>query len=146
MKHTFLFAFFISAWSMYAQPEVKVEVSADTISIGEIVEVTYTIENGDGNFIMPDMHNLPVVSGPNSSSSFMYQDGKMRSNQSYSFALVGLEEGKITIPKATYKSGKEEMTINPVEIVVVSEKEKQPASKNKPEPAKTTPVREKRKF
>jgi hypothetical protein len=68
-----------------AQPSIKVEVSADTIPVGEIVEVTYTIENGDGEFEAPDFNGLPVISGPNTSSSFVYQNGKMSSSQSYTY-------------------------------------------------------------
>jgi hypothetical protein len=66
---------------LQAQPSIKVEVSADTIPVGEIVEVTYTIENGDGEFEAPDFNGLPVISGPNTSSSFVYQNGKMSSSQ-----------------------------------------------------------------
>ncbi len=44
-----------SGWLMStAQPSVKVEVSADTVDAGEVVEVTYTIENGEGHFEAPD--------------------------------------------------------------------------------------------
>jgi oxygen tolerance protein BatD len=131
---------------MMAQPVVKVNVSSDTIELGATVEVTYTIENGEGQFVMPVMDNLPVVSGPNSSSSFMYQDGKMRSSQSYSFTLLALEEGKIIVPEAAYKTGNEKMVINPVEIIVMREKQKSESSKKNQETTKPTVTREKKKI
>jgi hypothetical protein len=146
MKYGFILIALIFAWNVMAQPVVKVEVSSDTIEVGATVDVTYTIENGEGNFIMPDMDHLPLISGPNSSSSFIYQNGKMSSNQSYSFTLLAMEEGKLIIPKTVYKTGKTEMAINAVEIMVLNEKYKQaPPNKNQ-ENTKPTTTREKRKF
>jgi hypothetical protein len=146
MKYGFILFQVMVAWSLTAQPVVKVEVSSDTVSVGSTVEVTYTIENGDGQFVLPDMDHLPLISGPNSSSSFMYQNGKMSSNQSYSFTLLAIEEGKLTIPETVYKSGKEEMKINPVVVVIVDEWDKAKPSKQKEEPSKPATTREKRKF
>jgi hypothetical protein len=146
MKYGFIFMLLISALRISAQPVVKVELSSDTISIGATVEITYTIENGQGQFVMPDMDSLPVISGPNSSSSFMYQDGKMSSSQSYSFTLLAMEKGKLIVPETVYTSGKDEMKIHAVEIVVLGKDEK-PSSpgKNQETPQPTT-TREKRKF
>lgn len=128
------------------QPVVKVEVSSDTISIGELVKVTYAIENGEGKLIMPDMSKLPVVSGPNTSSSFMYQNGKMSSNQSYSFTLMAMETGTLIIPAATYQTGEEKLTINPVVVVVLSTSGAPSTSKSASEKTSSITTREKRKF
>ena len=148
MKRLFFLPLLILSIAAFGQePVVKVEVSADTVSIGGLVEVTYTIENGDGKLIMPDLSNLPVVSGPNSSSSFMYQNGKMSSNQSYSITLMAMDAGTMLIPSATYQTGKEKLTINPVEVVVLSSTSGGPSS-SKPatEKSSSTTTREKRKF
>lgn len=104
----------------YGQPKISVELSADTIEIGKTVEVKYTIQNGQGKFSLPVLDSLPVISGPNSSSSFMYQNGEQSSSQSYSFILVGLEEGTLTIPGAKYVTGEESMVIEAVEVIVVT--------------------------
>lgn len=132
--------------SLHGQPAIKVEVSSDTIGLGETVDVTYTIENGDGKFIMPDMKGLPVISGPNSSSSFIYQNGKMTSDQSYSFTLMATKEGKIIIPKTYYQSGSDRMTINPVEITVVQSHLPAGSGQSQPEETGVKGTREKRKF
>jgi hypothetical protein len=129
-----------------SQPLVKVEVSADTIAPGEVVEVTYTIENGEGKFNMPDLTGLPVVSGPNSSSSFMYQNGKMSSFQSYSFGLLPREEGELQVPGTTYISKTENLAIQPVRIVVGAGSSKPSTVKVVPETSSSKSTREKRKF
>lgn len=136
----------LSIMAFGQQPVVKVEVSSDTISIGEMVEVTYTIENGEGKLLMPDISNLPVIRGPNTSSSFMYQNGKMSSNQSYSFTLMAMEAGTLVIPAATYQTGEEKLTINPVEVVVLATPGAPSSSKPATGKSSSTITREKRKF
>lgn len=136
----------LSIMAFGQQPVVKVEVSSDTISIGELVEVTYTIENGEGKLLMPDISNLPVIRGPNTSSSFMYQNGKMSSNQSYSFTLMAMEAGTLVIPAATYQTGEEKLTINPVEVVVLATPGAPSSSKPATGKSSSTITREKRKF
>lgn len=147
MKSFFILIVFIFSFHAYGQPTVKVEVSSDTVVIGEMVEIIYTIENGDGKLDIPDMRDLPVISGPNTSSSFIYQNGKMNSSQSYSFKLMPMEEGKLIIPEASYQTRGEALLIQPVEVIVLSRRDKPAASSkagNEPSPIKTT--REKRKF
>ena len=134
------------AYDTACQPLVKVEVSSDTIAPGEVVEVTYTIENGEGKFNMPDLTGLPVVSGPNSSSSFMYQNGKMSSFQSYSFSLLPREEGELQVPGTTYTSKTENLTIQPVRIIVGVGSSKPSTIKVVPETPSSKLTREKRKF
>ena len=129
-----------------AQPSIKVEVSADTIPVGEIVEVTYTIENGDGEFEAPDFGDLPVISGPNTSSSFVYQNGKMSSSQSYTYIFRPIEEGKMIIPEARYKSKNDSMKIAPVEVVVNKYGQRSKAKKSETEITPAKPAREKKKF
>lgn len=131
---------------LVGQPLVKVEVSADTIAVGQTVDVTYTIENGDGKFIMPDITGLPVISGPHSASSMVYQQGKMSSSQSYSFTLMAMEDGQLIVPQTFYKSNKEEIAIHPVAIVVLPAGHQPSSAKKVEEESKPTTTREKRKF
>ena len=146
MKTLYIIPAFLLYLAGNAQPVIKVEVSADTVAPGEMVEVTYTIENGDDKWIMPDMKGIPVISGPNSSSSFLYQDGKMSSSQSYSFTLMPQKAGKLVIPKTTYVYGQEKMNINPVEIVVLEDYTHHPVPPTAPEEDPSKKNREKRKF
>ncbi len=128
----------------YAQPSVTVNVSADTVRPGEIIEITYTVENGQGRLALPDMSGLPVVSGPNSSSSFIYQGGVTRSTQSYSFQLLAREEGKIEIPATKYTDKDQVLEIKGVTITVSANgaKSTSPSTSATPPPVQ----REKRKF
>ena len=118
MKHVLLVTCTFLSIISYAQSNISVEVSADTIEVGKTVEIKYTIQNGDGKFILPALDSLPVISGPNSSSSFMYQNGEQSYRQSYSFLLLAMEEGTLKVPEAYYIKGDEKTTIQPVVVVV----------------------------
>ena len=129
---------------MYSQPTVKVEVSADTINPGQLVEIIYTIENGEGKFEAPDLGVLPVVSGPNTSSSFMIQNGKKSSSQSYSYILQPVEEGVLLIPEAYFREKGHELKIDPVKIIVLNHSGTSAGKKQADKPVKAT--REKKKI
>lgn len=146
---TLITLFILVAWftiNAQAQPSVKVEVSADTIALGEVVEVTYTIENGDGKFEAPDFGDLPVISGPNTSSSYIYQNGKMSSSQSYAYVFRPMEEGNLKIPEAVYKDKSQMLKIKSVEVVVNRYGQQSTVKKSTPESEPVKPAREKKKF
>jgi hypothetical protein len=145
MKKLIFFPLSMLAMWLQAQPVITVEVSADTVFIGETVDVTYTIEGGEGDFLLPDLSDLPVVSGPNSSSSFIYQNGKMSSSQSYSFTMLAIEAGKLTVPGTSYQTNKEKMAVHAVDIIVMTEPTS-PSSKMKTDSPAIKTTREKRKF
>lgn len=132
--------------TMSAQPVIKVSVSADTVGVGDKVEVTYSIENGQGRLTLPDMSGVPVISGPNSSSSFIYQQGRMQSNQTYSFQLLAREEGVIRIPATTYRDKEQEVEIAGVNIVVSGAARQGPGIRAPEPPSPPATTREKRKF
>ena len=106
-----------------AQATIKVEVSSDTIRVGEIVEVKYTFENGEGQFTSPDLTGLPLISGPNVSSSFMIVNGKKSSSQTYTYIFRPVEEGQILLPPSTYTENEKQEIIQSVLITVVSNSE-----------------------
>lgn len=129
-----------------AQHTISIEVSKDTIAVGETVDVTYKIENGDGQFTMPDFTNLPLIAGPNSSSGFLYANGKMTSNQSYQVTLLGVEPGVMTIPGTVFRMAKDTIDIQPVVIFVAGEDLHLSVPKQNAPATKSSAQREKRKF
>ena len=91
------------------QTVITTHVNPDTVRPGELVEITYAIENGDGLFVPPDLMGIPVVSGPNISSSFTFQNGQKSSSQKHTYILRPMSEGILIVPGASYiENGKEE--------------------------------------
>lgn len=93
--------------NLMAQSVFKVELSRDSILIGNTFTLTYVLENLQGEFEAPDLSELNVVSGPNMSSSFQIINGDSKQSISYSYIIKPLEEGEIIIDQA-FVIGKEE--------------------------------------
>ena len=144
MKFLIIIAVMFFYGVLHSQPTLKVEVSADTVKPGQLVEITYTIENGEGQFEAPDFSLLPVVGGPNTSSSFMIQNGKKSSSQSYTYILRPEKEGVLIIPEAYFREKGHELKIDTVQIIVHDQSTTSAGQKQADKPVKTT--REKKKF
>lgn len=144
MKSLFLLCLFGLSLQGFAQISVRVEVSADTVAPGEMVQLMYTIENGDGRFEPPDLTGVPVISGPNTSSSFLIENGRKSTSQTYSYILRPEMKGKISVPPAAFQTPEDKIMIDPIEITVQDAKDR-----HRPSPAETKTTgttREKRKF
>ena len=128
-----------------AQATVKVEVSADTVMMGELVELTYTIENGHGKLIPPDLSSMPIVSGPNTASSMVYENGKMSSSQSYSYILRPDKAGQLIVPETQYLENGDTIRLEPITIVVDKYVPVEPPGRTEKKSSGGV-VREKKKF
>jgi hypothetical protein len=144
MKELLIIIFSLMTVVLSAQFAIKVEVSADTIQPGEYLEVTYTIENGEGKFEGPDMTGLPLISGPNTSSSFMIINGKKTSSQSYSYVFRPQKEEILVIPHGYYRENDDMQEIEEITIVVGAAND---SSHKKSDIIQSPrPTREKKKF
>ena len=74
----------------------SMEVSGDSVLLGNYVELSYTIENAQGKFEPPSFEGLDIISGPNYSSSISINNGEMKSLESYSYYLAPPEVGVYT--------------------------------------------------
>ena len=144
MKKLLIVTFSLMTVVLNAQFSIKVEVSADTIQPGEFLEVTYTIENGEGKFEGPDLEGLPLISGPNTSSSFMIINGKKTSSQSYAYVFRPQKEGILVIPQGYYRENGNGQEIEKITIVVSSAIDSARKKSEIQQPSRTT--REKKKF
>lgn len=146
MKFLFSFIFLLCTLAASTQSTIKVELSADTVAIGELVEIIYSIENGEGKFEAPDFTGLPVVSGPNTSTSFMIANGKKSSSQSYSYILRPMEETILEVPAGSYVENELKQPIDGLTIVVLPKDKIHSAPAGVPAKAPSKATREKRKF
>lgn len=72
----------------------NVEVSNDSILIGNYIEVRFTAENIDGKFEAPNFNNIDVISGPNMSSSIEILNGDRSSKVTWSYYIQPNELGE----------------------------------------------------
>lgn len=98
-----------------------VEVSTDSILMGNYFEVKFTLENADGqNFEAPDFsESFNVVSGPNFSSSFSIMNGRMTQSQTITYYLEPRDIGSYYILPANVTASGEILETAPIEVMVV---------------------------
>ena len=123
MKKLLLLAsFMICTIIMFGQKEAKltVEVSNDSILLGNYIEVKFTIENASvENFEAPNFDGFNIVSGPNQSSSMMINNGEVTQSVTYSYYVEPVDIGNYYIQPAFVDTGAEMIESNPLEVLVV---------------------------
>ena len=106
----------------FAQKETtfNVEVSTDSVLMGNHFKVSFSVENGQGvNFQLPEFADFHVVGGPNQSSSYSMVNGDVTQQMSYSFYLEPKEIGNYYIEPASIEIDDEYYETQPLEIIVV---------------------------
>lgn len=100
------------------EPAFKVNISADSIGFGNYFEVTFSIENIDGDFTPPDFNDFEIVGGPNHSSMMSMINGKVTRSSSYSYFLSPKREGRLMIGEAQVRTREKIFSSEPIEIIV----------------------------
>jgi uncharacterized protein (DUF58 family) len=122
-KGTVLFYFTLLSLSViYAQkgPVFSVEVSNDSILMGNMVKVAFTLENAQGdNFQAPYFKEFDVVSGPNVSTSFSMINGQTSQTITYTYYLRPREIGNYFIEPASISTEEAVLETQPLEVIVV---------------------------
>ena len=97
-----------------------VEVSNDTLLLGNYFELKYTVENASGNsFEPPQLTQMDIIGGPNTSTSMSIINGEMSQSSSYAYYIEPSDIGAYTIPPAYLTVGEEVMETLPIEIMVL---------------------------
>jgi hypothetical protein len=106
--------------NLYAQdPKFSVEVSSDTLLLGNYLEVVFTLENASGNFEAPDLSKFNLRGGPNRSSSLSIINGEVSQSTSYSYYIEAPDIGNYTILPAYVTIGENVLETPPIDIIVV---------------------------
>ncbi len=121
-KLLFLIAFITLSISCFAQKAASftVEVTTDSILMGNSFKVTFSVKNGQGvDFQLPEFADFHVVGGPNQSSSYSMVNGDVTQEMSYSFYLEPKEIGNYYIEPAGIEIDGEYYETQPMEVIVV---------------------------
>lgn len=103
------------------QDEVRftVEVSTDSLLMGNRLQVRFILENGQGqDFQAPYFDGFSVVSGPNYSSSMSIVNGRASQRLTYTFHLMPEDIGNYYIEPASIKVGDYYLETMPIEVIV----------------------------
>jgi len=147
----FISFIFISFIGQSQDSSFRVIVSNDTISLQEIIQIEYIIENIEGQFIPPSFEDFTLLGGPNTMSSMSIINGQMTQKKSFSFVLKPISEGEKTIDSAQLKSANKNLETEPIKIFVKEDKSSSKPNKiekiynskeqNSPKPKTNRPIK-----
>ena len=97
--------------------------SKTVVSVGERFQLSYTLNSKGNNFSLGKINGFRILSGPNpsSSTSVTVINGQVSQsiNQSYSYILQAVKEGKYSISPASITVKGKKYTSNAIQIEVV---------------------------
>ena len=109
-----------SSLTIYAQDKsFTVEVSSDSILIGNYIEVKFILLNIDGELKTPEFDGVNIVGGPNQSSSMSSINGDVRQQKSISYFLEPTDLGEIFIAPAFVSDGENDWETTPLKLFVL---------------------------
>lgn len=108
-----------SVVGMSQQPSYTVEISHDTAYINEIITLTYTLTNVEGQYQQPDL-SIWEYMGPNTSIRSSWINGVSKSEAHYTYQMIPREAGDLTIDGAQVLMADDtEVTFPPVVVHIL---------------------------
>lgn len=97
---------------------LQVNVSKQSVAVGERFTLEYKTENAGASFTPPTMRNARVLSGPNMSESTVNINGRRSRSFTVTYVLSAKTEGECLIGPASLKTKSETFTSDPVSVKV----------------------------
>lgn len=95
-----------------------IELSNDTVLIGNSTIVKFILHNTNGDFEAPEFKDFDILSGPNTMSSYTIINGKSTQESSYTYYLRPQKEGELFIDPAYLYSESDTLETFPTKIIV----------------------------
>lgn len=117
-KITFTLYFLHVCFLGIGQGSIRCELSTVQAGRGEVIEIRYEANDLDVKFSAPEIPNLPIVSGPNISTSMSYINGL--SHRKIVYAYQFRAEGKefMVLPPAHFLASDTTYTIPEIPIEI----------------------------
>ena len=116
-----LIALFFLQFTYLQSQEVSfdLEVSYDTVYVGNALSVRYIMKNMSGDFQPPSFQGFRVIGGPNVSNHFSMMNGVTNQQMSYQFMLMPDDIGDIQLDPARLVSDQINTESPSINIVVM---------------------------
>ncbi len=114
-----LMLLFCSRTLLAADIQFTASVNKTQVEVGELFEVSFTVNGAMQRFTPPAFSGLQVAGGPNQSSSMTSINGNSSVSMALSYDLIAGHEGEYTIGAATVVVDGKQYRSNPIRIKVV---------------------------
>ncbi|KXK40865.1 MAG: aerotolerance-related exported protein [Bacteroidetes bacterium OLB9] len=117
----FVLLFFLPLIAKSQKESLTIHIDKDSLYLDEVVKVEFMLDNLDGMFSEPDFKGFRIVSGPNTSSQIKMMNGKVTQKKSYSYIIMPIKAGALTIGSAIFSGKTDEIVTDPIEIYVIDQ-------------------------
>ncbi len=118
IRYYILFVCIILTQSILAQVSFTAQVNTDQVPLNDMIQIDFTM-NGDGdNFSPPTFEGFSILSGPNTSVSYAFSNGRKSFKKSFSYILQPKRKGRIIIGKANVQIEGTTYQTEPITITV----------------------------
>lgn len=130
---------FFAIVNLFAEYKFTATTSSTTVTVGEQIQVTFTLNSTNGkNFQPPSFKGFTVLAGPSRSMSTQIINGQISSSMSFIYILLADAEGTYTIEPAKITVDGNTLSSNPITIKVVKGDSKQQTQQNKEQSGEKT--------
>ncbi len=112
--------FLISFQSVLAQVQFETKVSKTTLGLNETLRVDFSMNADGDNFSTPNFEGFRIVGGPSQQISQSWINGRSSFNKAYSYFLLPLQKGILTIKPATIEINGQIYKTNSIKITVTN--------------------------
>ena len=116
----FLILFLISFHGLWAQVQFEAKVSKNTLGLNERLRIDFTMNADGDNFSPPSFEGFRIVAGPSQQVSQSWVNGRSSFNKSYSYFLLPIQKGTLTIKQAAVEINGQIYKTNPIKINVTA--------------------------
>lgn len=122
-----IFAWLILSGNTIVAQELTATSSSTSVSVGEQIQITFTVNATGKNFRAPSFPDFNVLTGPNQSTQMQIINGSVSQSISFTYVLQAVKEGSFKIGSAEISVNNNKLTSNPLTIVVSKAGNKQSA-------------------
>ncbi|WP_396168935.1 BatD family protein [Flavobacterium sp.] len=119
MKRIVILLFLITQ-SLLAQIQFEAKVSKTTLGLNERLRVDFVMNMDGDNFNQPSFEGFKVIAGPSQQVSQSWVNGKSSFEKIYSYYLLPMQKGTITIKQATIEYNNQIYKTIPIKITVTN--------------------------
>lgn len=115
-----LILFLIAFNPIWAQVQFEAKVSKTSLGLNERLRIDFSMNADGDNFNPPSFEGFRIVAGPSQQVSQSWVNGRSSFNKSYSYFLLPMQKGTLTIKQATVEINGQIYKTNPIKINVTA--------------------------
>ena len=116
----YIFLLLISVQGLLAQVQFEAKVSKQTLGLNERLRVDFSMNDDGDNFTPPSFEGFKVIAGPSQQVSQSWINGKSSFNKTYSYFLLPMQKGALTIKQASIEINGQIYKTLPIKINVTN--------------------------